>query len=227
MSLLRTLCLLSALLTAFAGAASPPPRAEDKAGWHLETDKDGIRVYSRFLPNSRLKEIRVHCEMPGTLSQLVALYSDVDNYPQVISRTRTARLLRRPSETELYYYLETDMPPPVADRDLVMHLQFAYDAGQQVLVMNTTAANGLVAPQAGLVRIPYWSGKWQVRPVGSNRLQIDYTFLVDPGGELPAWLVNMVAPVAPYQSFVQLRDALQLPRYQGRSFSFISPAARR
>jgi hypothetical protein len=213
------------LVLFWAGSTLVTPgmlRAEAPENWHLETNKDGIKVYSRHLAGSRLKEIKVHCEMPGTLAQLVALYSDVDYYPQVISNTKTARLLRRVSETELFYYLQCDMPTPVADRDLAMRLRFDYNPNTKVLLMHTDDAAGLVPMKRDLVRVPSWTGLWTVRPLPNNRLQIDYTFQVDPGGELPTWLVNMIAPVAPYKSFVKLRESLQLPRYRGRSFNFLN-----
>lgn len=203
-------------------SASAPVRAMVVSdSWKLETNKDGIRVYSRHSPDSRFKEIRVHCEMPGTLSQLVALYSDVDNYTQVISNTKRARLLRRVGETELYYYLESQMPRPVANRDVVMHLQFSYNPGERQLIIHTNSVNGMVPAQPDIVRVGSWSGQWSVRQITDTRMQVDYTFRVDPGGELPTWLINMIAPVAPYSSFVKLRSGLQLPRYQGRSFSFL------
>ncbi|GAA3918438.1 hypothetical protein [Hymenobacter algoricola] len=197
-------------------------QAVPPAYWRLETDKDGIQVYSRSLTGSRFKEIKVRCEIPGTLAQLVALYSDVDNYRAVISNTKSSRLLRRVSETEFYYYLESQMPTPVTNRDIVMRLQFEYNPYANSLIINTTSVDGLVPLKAGLVRVPSWTGQWYVRALNANRLQIDYSFRVDPGGELPAWLVNMLAPVAPYQSLIKLRNGLQLPRYQGRSFAFLN-----
>lgn len=222
----RAFVVASVMLLGLGGSTAAPmaaPRAAATDNWRLETNKDGIKVYSRHSPDSRFKEIKVHCEMLGTLSQLVALYTDVDNYTQVISNTKRARLLRRTSETELYYYLESQMPRPVANRDLVMHLQFAYAPNDRLLVINTNSVNGMVAPQAGIVRVPSWTGQWRVRQLTDTRLQIDYTFRVDPGGELPTWLINMIAPVAPYSSIMKLRSGLQLPRYQGRTFAFLNP----
>lgn len=201
-----------------------PTQAVAFDDWHLETDKDGIQVYSRAQVASRFKEIKVQCEMPGTLEQLVALYSDVANYQKVISNTRSAYLIRKVSETEFFYYLESQMPATVANRDLVMRLQFTYNDRNRLLLINTTAVDGLVPCKAGLVRVPFWNGEWQVRAVSATRLQIHYSFLVDPGGTLPAWLVNVLAPVAPYQSFIKLRNSLQLPRYQGKSFEFLTRA---
>jgi hypothetical protein len=203
-----------------------PQRAFAFDDWHLETNKDGIQVYSRAQAASRFKEIKVQCEMPGTLEQLVALYSDVSNYQNVISNTRSAYLIRKVSETEFFYYLESQMPSTVANRDLVMRLQFAYNERERLLRISTTAVDGVVPCKAGLVRVPFWNGEWQVRAVSANRLQIHYSFLVDPGGTLPAWLVNLIAPVAPYQSFMKLRNSLQLPRYQGKTFAFLPHAGK-
>lgn len=204
---------------AVLGGAHPARAAAD--GWQLETDKDGIQVYSRQSAGSRFKEIRVQCEMPGTLEQLVALYSDVANYRQVISNTRTAYLLRQVSETELFYYLESQMPAAVANRDVVMRLQFAYDAPTRSLRIHTTAVEGTVPVKAGVVRVPYWNGEWHVRALTPTRMHVNYCFRVDPGGTLPPWLVNLLAPVAPYQSFVKLRSSLRLSRYQNRHFAFL------
>lgn len=198
-------------------------RATSVDEWRLETSKEGIRVYSRMPAGSRFKEIKVQCEMPGTLEQFVALYSDVANYRTVISNTRTAYRLRTVSETEFYYYLESQMPAMVANRDLVMRLQFAYVPQTRTLRINTMGVDGLVPPKPGIVRVPYWTGDWQVCAVAANHLRITYYLRVDPGGALPAWLVNRLAPAAPYQSFRQLRSSLQLPRYQGQHFAFLTP----
>jgi hypothetical protein len=210
------------VLLAILGLALPL-RAGTVDDWHLETDKDGIQVYSRQLVGSRFKEIKVQCEMPGTLEQLVALYSDVANYRNVISNTRTAYLLHHVSETEFFYYMESQMPATVANRDLVMRLHFAYNPQIRSLLITTTAVDGLVPLKEGLVRVPFWQGEWQVRAVAPNRLHINYSFRVDPGGTLPAWLVNILAPVAPYQSFLKLRNSLRLPRYQDQHFAFLTP----
>jgi hypothetical protein len=199
-------------------------RAVSPDDWQLETNKDGIQVYLRGQPGSRFKEVRVQCEMPGTLEQLVALYSDVANYQNVISNTRSAYLLRAVNETEFFYYLESQMPAMVANRDLVMRLQFAYSHPTRSLHITTTAVEGMVPSKTGIVRVLSWTGDWQVRAVAANRLQINYAFRVDPGGDLPVWLVNRLAPIAPYQSFLKLRSSLQLPRYQGRHFAFLNSA---
>ena len=193
--------------------------------WQLQTNQDGIQVYMRVQPGSRFQEVKVDCEMPGTLAQFVALYSDVANYRNVIRNTRTAYVLRWVSETEFFYYLESQLPALVTNRDLVMRLQFAYTPATHCLQIHTRSVDGLVPVQAGIVRVPNCTGEWQVLALSETRLKITYCFRVDPGGALPAWLVNRLAPVVPYQSFLQLRRSLTLPRYQGHHFAFLTPAS--
>jgi hypothetical protein len=40
-------------------------------------------------------------------------------------------------------------------------------------------------------------------------MNIVYTFEADPGGSLPAWLVNSFADKGPYESFRKLSDILK------------------
>lgn len=190
--------------------------------WRLEKDKNGIQVYSRHLDGSRLKEIRVDCELTASLSQLVAFLSDVDQYSQVVYKNKSARLLRRVSETEFYYYSESEMPWPATNRDLVIHLRFAYDPASKMLQIHTSSVPDMVPPKEGLVRVAFWQAAWNVRSLADNKMHINYTFQVDPGGTLPSWLINATAAIGPYQSFLNLREKIQLPRYQKRSFHFLA-----
>ncbi|MBD0377821.1 MAG: lipid-binding protein, partial [Flavisolibacter sp.] len=43
----------------------------------------------------------------------------------------------------------------------------------------------------------------------ANTLNVDYTLQVNPGGQLPPWLVNMFADKGPYESFKKLAELLK------------------
>ncbi|MBN8826604.1 MULTISPECIES: START domain-containing protein [unclassified Spirosoma] len=196
--------------------------AQPADDWHLEKDKDGIRVYSRHLTGSRLKELRVQCTFQGTLSALVAMLSDVENYPKLMYKTKTVRLLRRVSETDLYYYIETELPWPVDNRDMNVHLTFSQDPLTHTLQIRIIKAPDEVPPQPHVVRVTEWSAIWQVHPEPNQLLLIEYQCRVDPGGSLPAWLINLTAASGPFESFKLLRKTILDTHYQGRRFSFLA-----
>ncbi|OIN56213.1 hypothetical protein BLX24_25785 [Arsenicibacter rosenii] len=190
--------------------------------WKLEKDKNGIQVFSRLPEGSRFKEMKVICEIDGTMSQLCAYVSDVEHYPEVVYKNKQAYLIKRINEREMLYYNETMLPWPVKNRDLVIHLTFIPDAAKKELRIHTENAAGYVAVQSDKVRVPYWRADWTVVKRGPDRLGIEYVFRVDPGGEIPAWVINMTAAVGPYTSFSGMEGFLKLPRYQNRQFSFLN-----
>lgn len=195
--------------------------SQKKNDWKLEKDKNGIRVYSRHLTGSKLKEVKVNCEINATLSQLVAFISDIDHYKEAVYRVANASLVKRVSDREFYYYSETQMVWPVSNRDLVIHMEFEMDRAARTLRIRGENAPEVVPSKKGIVRIPYWRSLWTVQEINNKRLRIEYVFTVDPGGELPLWLVNALIAVGPYQSFSGMEQLLTRPYYQNRTFSFL------
>ena len=190
--------------------------------WHLEKDKDQIQVYSRKVPGNRLTELKVECLMPGTQSQLVALLSDIANYKNVIYKTKSAQLIRRVSETELLYHVVSALPWPVSDREMSVRLTFAQDPASKLMQIRGVGVPNLVVARPGTVRVADWLAVWLVRPVAKQQLGVTYTCRVDPGGEIPAWLDNIAMANSAYQSFTLIGKSLSLPRYQGKSFAFLT-----
>lgn len=220
MNLLALGCYLGVLLGSY-GISPKEGRTQPNDGWKLEKDKDQIQVYSRRLPNSKLSELKIECTMPGTQSQLVALLSDITNYENVIYKMKSARLVKRISETELIYYGVSALPWPVSDRDMTVRLTFNYVPATKTVYIKGVDVPNLIALRADRVRVTNWLANWQVRQATSRQMQITYTVRFDPGGDIPPWLDNVAASTSAFQSFTLLRESILLPRYQGKSFAFL------
>lgn len=221
MRLLQVGCYLALVISSF-GFSIESVQAQTQEAWRLAKDKDQIKVYERNIPGSKSSELKVECAMNGTQSQLVALLSDIANYKNVIYKTKSAKLIRRISETELVYHVVTSVPWPVSDRDMSVQLTFAQDPASKILQIKGVGVPNLVAPQHNTVRIVDWLALWEVRPVAKQRMQVTYTCRLDPGGDIPAWLDNIAAANSAYQSFVLIRNSLSLPRYQGKTYAFLT-----
>lgn len=191
--------------------------------WKLEKDKNGIRVYSRHLQDSKLKEVKVTCELNATLSQLVAFVSDIDHYKDAVYRVADAYVVKRVSDREFYFYNQTAMSWPVSNRDLVMHMRFQMDHITRTLYIRGVNVPGMVPEKKGVVRISHWQSLWTIHEIADNKLRVEYLFSVDPGGELPIWLVNALIAVGPYHSFSNMEELLSRPYYKNRTFSFLQP----
>ena len=74
-------------------------------------------------------------------------------------------------------------------------------------------------PDQGLVRVNRLQGRYLLTPKGPNQTEIVWEQHTEPGGYLPAWLVNQLLRNIPLQSLKNLR-ALVEPEdspYRGRT----------
>lgn len=188
--------------------------------WKLSTEKDGIRIYTSMVPDSKVKAVKVECDLTATPAQLVALVMDINTAPDWVYHVKSAKLLKQVSATELYYYSEVNLPWPVANRDFVAHLTVSQDTNTKIVTIDGPAVPGFVPVKSGIVRIDHSAGKWIISPIGPNQIHVEYSIHVDPGGALPSWLVNMFATDAPLKIFKNLKTQLQKPVYKNTALVF-------
>jgi hypothetical protein len=209
--------LLFALLPLFFGVLT----ASAQTDWKLSTDKEGIKVYTSIVPDSKIKAIKVECDLNATSSQLVALVMDVKTSPDWVYHTKSCTLIKQVSPSELYYYSEINLPWPAANRDFVAHLTVNQDPITKVVTIDGPAVPGFVPVKKGIVRIDHSNGKWVITPTGAGQVKVEYTIHVDPGGDLPSWLVNMFATEGPLHIFRNLKQELQKPTYKNIALAFV------
>jgi hypothetical protein len=177
--------------------------------WKLSKDRDGIRVYESEVKNSNFKSIKVECVLEGTYDKLMAILNDVSRHKEWIYHSKTSNILKRNSTTDFYYYTQTSMPWPMTDRDAVVHLTMNRDSLNRFLKVTGTGVPNFVPEKSGKVRVPRSSITWYVTMPSSTTVSIMYIFDADPGGSMPAWLVNMFADKGPYESFKKLSALLK------------------
>ncbi|MGN6396172.1 MAG: START domain-containing protein [Mucilaginibacter sp.] len=195
--------------------------ASAQTDWKLKNEKDGIKVYVGAVPDSKFKAIRVDCELNTTLSQLVKVLLDIKTCPEWVDHTKSCTLLKQVSPSELYYYSEINIPWPAQNRDFVAHLTVRQNPNTKVVTMDGPAVDGFVPEKEGIVRVHSSKGLWILTPVRKDVVRVVYTLQTDPGGDIPAWLVNLLAASGPMKSFQALKLQLKKPAYQHVQLDFI------
>ena len=175
--------------------------------WKLVKEKNGVKIFMANVDNSKFKNIRVQILSEGTIPKLISIISDINKYPEWVYKEKTAYILKQVSHNEFIYYIESILPWPVSNRDAIIHLTIIPDPIHHVLRINAFSEPTFIKKKNGLVRIPFSKETWYVTEAG-NKLNIDYTFELDSGGSLPAWLVNMLSDKGPYETFQNLKMRL-------------------
>jgi hypothetical protein len=177
--------------------------------WKLINDKNDIKVYIGNVVNSKFKSIRVQTIFDGSIAKLMNILGNISKHPEWVYKAKSASILKQVGTHEYIYYTESILPWPLSNRDAIIHLTMMPDVSHRTLRVTAISEPDFIGAKDGLVRIPYLKATWYVTE-SINKINIDYTFEVDPGGELPAWLVNMLADKGPLESFQSLRMKLKL-----------------
>lgn len=189
--------------------------------WKLIKEDTGIKVFSKTVPDSKIKAIKAELILKASATQLVALLLDVNTATQWVFHTKSCVLIRKISDSELYYYSEVSLPWPLENRDFVAHIKVSQDPKTKIVTVDAPAVPGWMAAKNGIVRISHSVGLWIITPIDKERIKLEYSLQVDPGGVIPAWVVNTFAAQGPIESFKKMRLQLKLPQYKNASLTFI------
>ncbi|UJR36852.1 hypothetical protein I4U23_029565 [Adineta vaga] len=166
-------------------------------GWTVCYDKSSCRVATKKNASSQFDVIRVQSEFTGISGEL--LY-DVLHDGQFRSTWDTAMLecyeicYVLPNSDIGYYSLKS--PTPFKNRDFVTQrcwLDFGHNSEKYII--NHSVNHLREPPRKNCVRgISYLTG-YLIVPTGPTSCTFYYMTQSDPGGSLPAWLVNKVSKV--------------------------------
>ncbi len=177
--------------------------------WTLKKTEGDIRVFVRAQSGTPIKELMIEATLRGRLSSVAALLNDPSTYPLWVYRTSASRLVERRSPYLMIYYARTDFPWPLSDRDLYAISEMRQDPRTGILVSESRLWSEAPPPDPCCVRLPFYYSRWQFTPVGDGLIEVQYRLRSDPGGWLPAWLINMAIEIGPVATIERLREMVQ------------------
>jgi len=161
-------------------------------GWTICYDKSSCRVATKKNSLSAFDVIRVQSEFSGVTADV--LY-DVIHDSQYRSTWDNAMLegyeicTVSPNSDIGYYSMKS--PPPFKNRDFVtQRCWLDYGQNHDKMIINHSVNHLREPPKKNNVRgISYLTG-YLIRPSGRSSCTFYYMTQCDPGGSLPAWVVN-------------------------------------
>lgn len=187
--------------------------------WKFKKEESGIKVYTAYTDSSDVKSVKVEFNVQATPDQLIAFLLDVPQQPEWIYNVKTAYVLKTIKPNDLIFYSQVSLPWPCSNRDYVAHFTIN-KRSDDLYTVDSHAEPEHMPEKPGFVRVRQSAAHWNISKVSENELKIVYTFSFDPGGALPAWLVNMFVAKGPIHTFQKLRECVRRPEYRDARLSF-------
>jgi len=176
---------------------------------NLKKESDDIRVYTCKTQGERLKSLKAEATLHGTaIVDFANFLREVKNYPQWQYNMALAEILKQETSDSFIVHSEIDAPWPLEDRELIVRYIFTHDPAAETLRIVTETIPYDFPKKKGIIRVPFSYAQWDVKQIG-NDLKVTYFMRIDPGGSVPAWLVNLAMAEGPYSSFVNLKKKLE------------------
>jgi hypothetical protein len=174
--------------------------------WSLIKDdkRHQIKTYSKQEDNRRFRSFKVEGVLNGSLEAAARCQFDIENMPTWYMNVQEAKLLKRVSDTEYYFYFYIKMPFGVPHRDVVVHAKIQpYSSKTGFLGISYSAEPDFIPAKTGVIRMPAYETSIKLKPTGNNETEEHMEGYVDPGGSgLPIWLVNHIQRRTPYANML-------------------------
>ncbi len=195
--------------------------AEAKSSWELNKQADGIKVYVRDIPNSKLKSFRGEITIPTRLTSLVAALEDTKVFPRLFHQCKSAKSLKKTGSNEHYNYIVTGMPWPVNPRDSITHSVLRQDKKTKKIDIAVNSKPKMLPEKKGIVRVKHLAGRWEFVPLNNGGVKVVYELSIIPGGKIPTWLVNLLIVDTPFFTLKNLRNLVKEPAYKNAKLGYI------
>jgi hypothetical protein len=179
--------------------------------WILKKDKSGIEIYTRSFEGSSFDEFRgVTVISDITLKEVLKVILDVNHYESLFPDCINPKILRQEGEWFDIHYIQTKGPFPVKDRDSVYEQKTEIDKDGKHARIYLKPLPDYIPGNKDMVRIRKGSGFWELEEDSNGNVKVIYQFHGDPGGEIPAWLVNSFVVTHPFKTLNNLRNRVRI-----------------
>jgi len=185
--------------------------------WKNLYSNNGITVYSQKAPDSDVLAFKAIGIIRAPLDQILEVVRKVEISKEWIPTIDKKTVVKEFSDIEAITYSVNEMPWPFANRSLLLHNNLRLDREKKYLVVETHSLNSNTDPiKEDHVRANLYCGQMIMRPKDAGQTEIEFIIFLDPRGQIPTWLINMVQKSLPYDFLRALEEKASQTNYKLR-----------
>jgi hypothetical protein len=208
----RALVTVSIFSVALVISAADQTQSE---GWKLVKQANGVAIYNRPHPGSRLKEFKAVGEIDASSHAVHRVIDDVEGYTSFMPYTAECRVIKRKDDFLLTY--QRISPKIVSDRDYTLRIKqksWPVENGLAFLNRWEPANEDGPAEKPRVFRVTKCEGSWLLEPTSDDKTRATYLVFTDSGINAPAFLANTVSATGISKLFAAVRKQVKEPKYQ-------------
>ncbi len=199
----------------------PGIAGDDNIPWELVKDENGIKVFTRENNGSQLKEFKGITQINTSLASLITLYYDRESYHEWFFACENSMLLKEISFRERYFYTVTGAPWPISHRDIIIHSILTQNPDSKEVLITEVGIKNFIPENTDMVRVTEMEGFFKFTPIKDDVIEVTYQCYSNPGGILPAFLINTAAVDCPFVTLSNMKSIVKKGKYQDASIDYL------
>lgn len=177
--------------------------------WTFVKSEEGINLFTRKEEGSLLKSFKGIMDVNSTMDKVCDLLGNVKNHDWWDENLREIKVLTYDKDKYFQYYLVYHVPWPFTDRDLCVEANVSTDPVTGRRTITATPLSNVIPEKPDLIRIKKYYQKWTIQPMENGVIRLTLEGFVDPAGNVPSWLYNMVIIETPLKVMRRVKKFVQ------------------
>lgn len=199
--------MVTVLLTTLVVAGEVHAATAAHGGWKLESEKNGIKIYTRPVIGSKLKQVKAITQVNAPLQSVMQVLTDYPNYKNWVNNVTESYIVDQPADSVHYVYTFEDAPWPVQNRYHVAKMTLNTSPKSSTLTFKSMP--NFMDKSSDAIEFERYEGWWKVSEEQDKTCRIEYILDENPGGYVPTWLVNYLAVDAPLKTLENLKALIE------------------
>jgi len=180
--------------------------ASEQENWNLSIQQDGIEVYTKKVPGSRIDAFKATTIISAEYDRVKEVILDYPNYPKWYQDYKKGEILEQSSPEKIVVRFVIDAPFPIKDRDSVNRV--SVQQTDEHVKVTLESAPTFIPHNNKQIRMNVSSGRWTLEKNG-NQTRVTIEYHADPQIPVPSWLSNRYVVQGPAKSLSNLKKRLQ------------------
>ena len=173
--------------------------------WKMIKEKDNIKTYIRP-SNGKIKEFKGEGIDNVRFEVISEVLLDIPGYINWIDYIKESRIIKRINDDYLIVYQCFDIPWPFNDRDCIVEVKIERDYKKGIFKARFhSLKENMIPMKKSVVRINNLTGDVELVYIDKVQTKGYFSEWIDFGGNIPAWLTNLLSKNIPFHVLTRLR----------------------
>lgn len=175
-------------------------------GWQKLKPKNGIEVYINDKAGSEIKQFKAGANFNINIHQFIPIIQSMyESCQPWMKQCLERKAIHQFSINHKIYYTYFSLPFPFENRDMILEYKLTENKKENSVYISLSGRPDFIPHRKEVTRVQVINGFWKIIQISDNQIYALYQMHMEPGGSIPAWMMNNFIEEKAFEMFEILK----------------------